>query len=129
MDRSPDSLIGGTTAAARNVISGNLEGTYSTTSVTVQGNYIGTNATGTAAVGNSSWGVFLGGNSIIGGTTAGAGNVISANGTMRIPPSGPTGGVRLTFGTLLQGNYIGTMPRERRRWETRAQGCLATRAF
>src|SRR5260370_1274412 len=112
MDRSPNSLIGGTTAAARNVISGNaLTGINTNTNVTVQGNYIGTNALGTAAVGNGNWGVSLGDNSIIGGTTAGAGNVISANGvngsTMRFS-QGASGGVFLQSGNLLQGNYIGT---------------------
>src|SRR5262249_30285788 len=67
--------VGGTTAAARNVISGN-EGIglsfWSGTNNTVQGNYIGTNAAGTAAVGNGQvsgyGGVNLGGtNNHIGG--------------------------------------------------------------
>src|SRR6266446_2296633 len=104
MENSRNNLIGGTTAAARNVISGNvLTGILAggtTTNVTVQGNYIGTNALGTAPVGNGHWGVNLGANSIIGGTTAGAGNVISANGV-----SGSNwGGVFLQSGNLLQGN-------------------------
>lgn len=104
--------IGGTTAAARNVISGNVsQGILvigPATSNQVQGNFIGTNAAGTSGIGNSSDGVgMLSGatnvtNCTIGGTTAGAGNVISAN-------SGA--GVQLIgVGTnnLVQGNLIGT---------------------
>ena len=58
--------VGGTTSAARDVISGN---TYngvafsgsSTEYNVVEGDYIGTNAAGTAAVGNSANGVFFSG--------------------------------------------------------------------
>ena len=79
--------IGGTTAAARNVISGNqnqgvsLNGT-GTSSNGVQGNFIGTNSAGTAAIANSYPGVeiFSGASAnTIGGTAPGAGNVISGN--------------------------------------------------
>src|SRR5262249_40878243 len=50
-----DSTIGGTTPAARNLISGNNGyGIYvSSPNTLVQGNYIGTNAAGTAAIPNS----------------------------------------------------------------------------
>ena len=78
--------IGGTTAAARNVVSGNgvhgiaLLGVLSTGAV-VQGNFIGVNAAGTNAIGNTQNGVLTtGGNNQIGGTAAGAGNVIFNNG-------------------------------------------------
>jgi VCBS repeat protein/BACON domain-containing protein/S-layer family protein len=79
--------LGGTTAGARNVISGNdLNGVVITGAVAtgcqVQGNYIGTNATGNAAIGNGINGVVITqapGNTI-GGTTPGAPNVISGNG-------------------------------------------------
>ena len=67
----------------------------------VQGNLIGVNATGTAALGNQGHGVIANANlSLVGGTEAGNGNIISAN----------TGdGVRVTSGAVLvQGNYIGT---------------------
>ena len=53
--KSLGNQIGGTTAAARNVISGgNNTGIYiyKTSSNVVQGNYIGTDATGTSAIGN-----------------------------------------------------------------------------
>jgi parallel beta-helix repeat protein len=86
-------LIGGTTAAARNVISANKAGVWiqgaATTGNTVEGNYIGTDATGTATLGNSGPGVELvtvfagatgANNNTIGGRTAGAGNLITGNG-------------------------------------------------
>ena len=84
---SADNTIGGTTAAARNIISGNtgdgIDITGSgTTGNLVEGNYIGTNAAGTAAVANQLAGIDLASgasSNTIGGTTAGAGNVISGN--------------------------------------------------
>src|SRR5262245_1678065 len=76
-------LIGGTTAAARNVISGNGRGLsveFGASSNTIQGNYIGLNATGTAKLPNNGAGVQLDApNNLIGGAVAGAGNVISGN--------------------------------------------------
>jgi uncharacterized repeat protein (TIGR01451 family) len=106
-------LVGGTVAAARNVISGNTSHGVQillgpATLHQIQGNFIGTNAAGTGGLGNGSDGVdMLSGdgsvtNCTVGGTTAGARNVISAN----------TGvGVQfITVGTsnLVQGNLIGT---------------------
>ena len=101
-------MIGGTTAAARNTLSGNT--TYgililaNSSNALVQGNYIGTNALGTAALGNTV-GVMLDGatTATIGGTVAGARNVISGNtqGGIIIMGAGATG-------NLVQGNYIGT---------------------
>ncbi len=82
---SHGNTIGGTAAGARNVISGNdrvgifiLEGTRNL----VQGNYIGTAANGISSLGNSSYGVFVATSSDnrIGGTTAGAGNILAFNG-------------------------------------------------
>jgi CSLREA domain-containing protein len=87
IDGSSTNIIGGTTAAERNLISGNagdgvrVEG-VNTNGNRVGGNRIGTDAAGTAALGNSGAGVAIaGGNShFIGGTAAGAGNVIAFNG-------------------------------------------------
>ncbi len=87
-------MIGGGTAAARNVISGNTGAGIGGSSVaTIQGNYIGTNSAGTTAIPN------LGG-----GVTTGwiiEGNVISGN-----------AGAGLRFDSaqnvVLRGNLIGT---------------------
>ena len=77
--------IGGLTAAARNVISGNsVYGVYIWEGATynvVEGNYVGTDDAGTGAMGNGSAGVEVNGDhNTIGGSAAGATNVISANG-------------------------------------------------
>ena len=78
-----NSLIGGTTAAARNVISGNGgAGVWigAGNAHTVHGNYIGTNAAGNAGISNGRWGMVVAGTGQqIGGTAAGAGNLISGN--------------------------------------------------
>ena len=59
LTNSSNNLIGGTSAAARNVISGNTDGIKITgASNIIQGNFIGTNAAGTAAIGNG-FGVFI----------------------------------------------------------------------
>lgn len=81
---STGNIIGGTTAGERNIISGNSGTGISITGggqATISGNYIGTNAAGTAAVSNTQEGIRIvdSSNSTIGGTTAGAGNVISGN--------------------------------------------------
>jgi len=86
-DGSSNNLIGGTTPAARNVISGNgsfgvLIMDASSTGNVVAGNYIGTDSTGAMAMPNGHGGVLIhsgaSGNTI-GGTTPGARNVISGN--------------------------------------------------
>jgi uncharacterized repeat protein (TIGR01451 family) len=105
-------LIGGTAPGAGNVISGNLGNGISSvnalspiaTNDTIQGNLVGTDATGTKPLGNGQDGIFLSGPTgvLIGGTVAGAGNVISNNGGNGINtyPS--------ATGLTIQGNYIGT---------------------
>ncbi len=106
--------IGGTTAADRNVISGNGTsgagrgidfGPGAATGSVVLGNYIGSNAGGTAALPNKSDGIYFNGNNgtIVGGTTAGAGNLISANKGNGIAAVGAGVG---SF--QVQGNKIGT---------------------
>ena len=80
-------VIGGTTAQARNVISGNIADGIRIAGLAnvVIGNYIGTNAAGTADLGNGQNGVYTGfssggsNNNRIGGTTAGERNVLSGN--------------------------------------------------
>jgi titin len=78
-------LIGGTTPAARNIISNNGGdgiGTFASgQAMTISGNFIGTDVTGTVPMGNGGAGVnatFP--NITIGGTAAGAGNIIANNG-------------------------------------------------
>src|SRR5439155_16370547 len=80
-----DNTVGGSTAAARNVISGNDNNGIQVSGGAgsgnqIQGNYIGLNAAGTAAVGNTVYGVHaLRAGLVIGGTTPGTRNVISGN--------------------------------------------------
>ncbi len=113
-DGATDNTIGGTATVAGNVISGNQYGVYlqsaGTSGNVVAGNDIGTDYTGMVAVGNVVAGVFVSSSdNTIGGTAAGAGNVISANGEAGeyfVP------GVEI-FGTgasdnVVSGNAIGT---------------------
>jgi len=109
---APNTAIGSPTPGAGNVISGNLYGLYAyydysigqgPDNSSIQGNLIGTDATGLAPLGNLYGGVLLygGANLVIGGSLAGAGNVIS----------GTTYGDGLDIETnnaLVQGNFIGT---------------------
>ena len=109
LDQVTNSTIGGTTAAQRNIISGNSYAgvnIQSSTGILVAGNYIGTNAAGTAALANAQDGVliYIGSSAnTIGGTAAGAGNVISGNSGDGVLITG-TGAT----GNLIEGNYIGT---------------------
>jgi parallel beta-helix repeat protein len=96
--------IGGAATGAGNVISGNT--TYglqiSASGVTVQGDFIGTDVTGTTAASNNYGLLVLGNNNTIGGTTAGARNVISGNNL---------DGLRIgnnASGVVVLGNYVGT---------------------
>jgi Calx-beta domain/Domain of unknown function (DUF4214) len=100
--------IGGTTAGAGNVISGNVSagiGTIgNTTGLKIQGNMIGTDVTGKFAVGNKSWGISVGSTGsllVIGGSAAGARNIISGNGYSGIS-------IYQDNSTVVQNNYIGT---------------------
>ncbi len=103
-------LIGGTIPATRNILSGNdgsgiyLFGTGATANL-VQGNYIGTDGSGSLAIGNVADGVTLldAASNTIGGTNAGAGNVIAGNGKAGVFLNGA--GVT---NNLVQGNLIGT---------------------
>ena len=98
--------IGGTAPAARNVISGGRTGVrIDGGGNVVQGNLIGTDAAGTGANGNSESGIRLTGPAnTVGGTSPGAGNVISANG--HGIDLGTSGGS--IDNTVIQGNLIGT---------------------
>jgi titin len=108
---SSDNIIGGTAPGAGNLVSGNrgsgiwFEGN-GTTGNTVNGNLIGTDVSGTVALGNLDTGIVLlsgPSDNIIGGTTPGAGNLVSGNEGV---------GILLddigTNANQIQGNYIGT---------------------
>ena len=97
--------IGGTTAAERNVISGNAFNGIEilTNGNVVEGNYVGTDASGTGAIGNGQEGIGLeesAGENVIGGSSPGAGNVSSGNAHCGVWVAGS--------GNLVQGNYLGT---------------------
>ncbi|MCW5853608.1 MAG: right-handed parallel beta-helix repeat-containing protein [Anaerolineae bacterium] len=87
---SPSNRIGGTTAAARNLIAGNGNPGDNAAGVEIvdrlatgnqiQGNYIGVTFNGLNRLGNQGDGVRIStSNNTVGGTAAGAGNVIAAN--------------------------------------------------
>ncbi|HEX8456242.1 MAG TPA: Calx-beta domain-containing protein [Pyrinomonadaceae bacterium] len=98
-----NNIVGGTTPADRNVISGNGRAIGLDGGNKVRGNYIGTDATGAYAVPNNT-GIEVSFSSasivVIGGTEPGARNVISGN---------QGDGIRFgNAGGTVQGNYIGT---------------------
>ena len=102
--------VGGVVSAARNLISGNAYngiGILMVTDVlnTVVGNYLGTDVTGNKAVANGLAGVRVQGcSNVIGGVTAGSGNVISGNGQQGVWLVGLNGNVT---GNAIEGNLIG----------------------
>ena len=107
IDATSGNVIGGFSAAQRNIISGGSVGVLLWNGASnnfVRGNYIGTNKLGTAAVANSSYGIQIqeGANNTIGGSAAGARNVISGNGHA---------GIRVQHASsasnIIAGNYIG----------------------
>jgi uncharacterized repeat protein (TIGR01451 family)/CSLREA domain-containing protein len=116
---SSNNLIGGTTPAARNVIAGFSSGVYInglsraasdpvtafflTSGNLIQGNYVGTDRHGTTALGGDKVVVASAVNNTIGGTSAGARNVL-ASGVLL----GRRSLQEFAANNVLQGNYIGT---------------------
>lgn len=108
-------VIGGTTANARNVITGNrgdgvqINNRGATENV-VRGNFIGTNVRGDERYGNIGNGVSLidAPNNIIGGTVAGVRNIISFNGEGEAGANGVSLQSSGAEGNLIQGNLVGT---------------------
>jgi titin len=103
-------LVGGPTAAARNLISGNLKSGIFVTQTgasnnCLQGNFIGTDQSGTKALPNTFSGITLNGASstLVGGSNAACGNLISGNLQNGIFIQTASGGAN-----QLQGNLIGT---------------------
>lgn len=110
-----DSDIGGSTAADRNLISGNrfsgVEIAEGATDIRIRGNYIGTDITGLIAMGNRGAGVLISSASRVslGGSQPGDGNLISGN-----LQSGVNLNINLaqnpplpTDANVIQGNRIG----------------------
>ena len=103
--------IGGTALGKRNLVSGNLGlGIFiygsGTNDNLIEGNYVGTDISGIKPLGNGSNGVDVSdgaSDNTVGGTGAGAGNLISGNDSsgVFISDSGTTG-------NLVEGNLIGT---------------------
>lgn len=117
MGNTSHNTIGGTTPAARNVISGNKGHGISISSLQsrgnkVIGNYIGTNAAGTARLGNGQSGVHIrdGWKNIIGGTDVASRNVISANSNHGVLIEASLSQLygSLVGANLVKGNFIGT---------------------
>jgi hypothetical protein len=103
--RGVSDTIGGTTPAARNLISGNSRGVEISgfnDALLIQGNYVGADVTGQLPIGNESQGVrgVDAADVTIGGWTSGAGNVVASSGDC---------GILLTTGSdsLIAGNIIG----------------------
>jgi ELWxxDGT repeat protein/parallel beta-helix repeat protein len=99
-------LLGGTTAGAGNVISGNGQHGVIITGGgghRLEGNTIGTNAAGTARLANANDGVQFSGsaNNTLGGTAAGAGNLVAGNGASAVAVVGNASG------SVIQGNRLG----------------------
>ena len=100
IDTAPNTIVGGTTPAERNVISGNSTGISMSDNIAgtlIQGNYIGTKADGTSALGNQNAGIYTAygvTGATIGGTASGASNVIAFNGV----GNAGNGGVSISYG-------------------------------
>lgn len=118
-DGAQDNIVGGTTIADRNIISGNAVGVQflslgggTISRNTVLGNYIGVGADGTTSVPNTNYGISLVGqtvaNNVIGGTTAGSGNKIANNGKSEISTFDPIPGFGFPHSAAGSGNaFIG----------------------
>jgi Astacin (Peptidase family M12A) len=105
-------IIGSTNPAGRNILSGNTEyGIWISNTVNnvILGNYIGTDASGGTALGNQLGGIglFGGTGNIIGGTVAGARNVISGNTNGPYYDYGVLVANPVASGNVIEGNYIG----------------------
>ena len=102
---SSETVVGGDTPAARNVLSGNANGVlvFSSSFNRIQGNYVGTDKSGTKRLGNRFDGALIqfSSDTTIGGTTAATRNVISANGEDGLL-------LEVSNGAKVLGNRIGT---------------------
>ncbi|MBS1569049.1 MAG: HYR domain-containing protein, partial [Bacteroidetes bacterium] len=114
VENSNGNLIGGTAAAARNVISGNgRQGILfvDASNSTIAGNYIGTNANGAGAIPNADAGIRLSGasvNNTVGGTSGSAANLLSGNDGFGIHITDNGSSNNVVAGNLIGLNASGT---------------------
>ena len=110
-------VIGGSTTAARNVISGNtafgivISDSGSDANL-VAGNFIGTNAAGTAAVANGQGGVIItssASDNTVGGATASSLNVIAGNTSDGVEITGTGTSSNVVAGDCIGTNVTGTV--------------------
>jgi len=110
-----NNIVGGITVADRNLISGNgsagvfIDGATATGN-TVLGNFIGTDINGTADLGNVGFGVAIQNapNNTIGGSVAGARNIISGNNAFGVLIQNTPATSNAATGNKVLGNFIGT---------------------
>ncbi|HET8944486.1 MAG TPA: Calx-beta domain-containing protein, partial [Dehalococcoidia bacterium] len=112
--QSSNNVVGGTTAAARNVVSGSnsagiivLDAGAGAGGNVIQGNYVGTDATGTSALGNVNGIVLAANGNIVGGAMPGAANVISGNTGKGVYITGQGNQV---LGNIIGADVSGTLP-------------------
>lgn len=120
IDGAAQNTVGGTVAAARNIIAGNsgngvhIQGT-GTTGNRVQGNFIGTDLTGNGNLGNTKHGVFIGGaasDNTVGVTVEadrsehGQGNTIAFNGGSGVVVESGTGNA-IRRNSIFSNNSLG----------------------
>lgn len=107
VEDSPGNLIGGTEEGAGNVVSASGDAGVSifrAAGNVMQGNLVGTDVTGTTALGNKTGISLLGVANVVGGTTPGAGNLISGNNLSGVL----IGSAASSTDHVVQGNLIGT---------------------
>lgn len=109
-------IIGGTTVAAANLVSGNtgigvFVGESDATQNQIQGNFIGTDRTGTRALGNSNGvRIDIAFRNTIGGVVPGSGNLISGNKFPGVSLSGSNATENQIQGNLIGTDLTGTAP-------------------
>jgi titin len=103
-----NNTVGGSSSAARNIISANNPGSGvfigsegGASATTVQGNFIGTDVTGRRALGNGEDGIRIAADPGLADNNRIIGNILSANGVHGI-------GVFASSNNVIQGNRIGT---------------------
>ncbi len=113
-----NTIIGGNTAAARNIISGNqsrgiisLATTTSSANISITGNYVGLDANGNVISGATGYGISLTNpNGIrVGGAGVGEGNIISGNGGIGLLVEG-SGTSPAGQNVQIFGNIVGLKP-------------------